>query len=55
MTIEFGNLNIWAIVVAGITTFMLGGVWYTALFGKAWQIAHRYSDEKVKELAGAGP
>ncbi len=50
MTIEFGNLNIWAIVVAGIATFMIGGVWYTALFGKAWQIAHRYSDEKVKEL-----
>ena len=50
MTIEFGNLNIWAIVVAGITTFLIGGVWYTALFGKSWQIAHHYSDEKVKEL-----
>ena len=50
MTIEFGNINLWAVLVAGIATFMIGGVWYTALFGKAWQIAHRYSDEKVKEL-----
>ncbi len=50
MTIEFGNLNIWAVLVAGITTFMIGGAWYTALFGKTWQKAQGYSDEKAKEI-----
>ena len=48
--IEFGNLNLWAVLVAGIATFMIGGAWYTLLFGKTWQKAQGYSDEKVKEI-----
>ncbi|MBB6094269.1 hypothetical protein HNQ60_003150 [Povalibacter uvarum] len=32
-----GDLNLWAILVAAITSFMLGGLWYSpALFGNAW-------------------
>ncbi len=50
MTSDFGNFNIWAVVVAGIAAFMIGGAWYTALFGKAWQKAQGYSEEKVKEM-----
>ncbi len=30
-------MNIWAILVAAISSFMLGGLWYSpALFGNAW-------------------
>ncbi len=50
MTIEFGSLNLWAVLVAGIATFMIGPVWYTVLFGKAWQKAQGYSEEKVKQM-----
>ena len=32
-----GPLNWLAIVVATIAFFAVGAVWYTALFGKAWQ------------------
>jgi hypothetical protein len=49
-TINWNELNWLAIAVAGFTTFMLGGVWYTALFGKAWQTAHGFSDETVKQV-----
>lgn len=30
-------MNIWAILLAAVSSFMLGGLWYSpALFGKAW-------------------
>jgi hypothetical protein len=34
------NVNVLAVVVAALSSFMLGGLWYSpALFGKAWQLA----------------
>lgn len=30
-------MNVWAVLVAAISSFMLGGLWYSpALFGSAW-------------------
>jgi len=55
MTIDFAQLNVWAILVAALATFFLGGLWYTALFGKAWQKMHGYSDEKLKEMQTRRP
>ncbi len=48
--IIWNEINWLAVLVAGFATFMLGGVWYTALFGKAWQAAHGFSDETVKKV-----
>ncbi len=32
------QINWWAVLVAGVSAFMLGGLWYSpALFGKMWQ------------------
>ena len=36
MLFDFDGLNWWAILVATIAGFMLGGIWYGPLFGKAW-------------------
>jgi Protein of unknown function (DUF1761) len=31
------SINLWAVLVAAATSFMLGGLWYSpALFGKTW-------------------
>jgi len=49
------QLNYWAVAVAAVATFMLGGLWYTALFGKKWQQLHGYSEEKVKAMQQARP
>ena len=49
------NINWLAVLVAGGATFMLGGLWYTALFGKLWQRLHGYSDEKMKEMQARKP
>jgi hypothetical protein len=55
MTIEFAEINWLAVVVAAFATFMLGGAWYTALFGKAWQKAHGLTDEQLKQQQTVRP
>jgi hypothetical protein len=38
-----------AVLVAGISAFVLGGVWYSpALFGKAWMKENNLTEEKIK-------
>ncbi|KJY86132.1 DUF1761 domain-containing protein [Pseudoalteromonas piscicida] len=37
MIISFEALNLWAIILAALSSFMLGGIWYSPmLFQKAW-------------------
>lgn len=55
MTIELGAVNWWAVLVAALATFFLGGMWYQALFGKLWVRLHGYSPEKVKAMRAAKP
>jgi len=35
-------------LAAALSSFLLGGVWYSALFAKAWQKAASLSDEQIK-------
>jgi len=37
-----------AILVAAVSGFLIGGIWYGPLFGKAWQAARGLSDEVLK-------
>lgn len=53
--IDFGAVNWPAVGVAGGATFMLGGVWYTALFGKVWPKASRLSEEQMNALHAERP
>lgn len=34
--LDFTDLNWWAILVATVVAFALGGLWYGPLFGQAW-------------------
>jgi len=43
-----GNVNLLAVVLGAVAFFAVGSVWYTALFGKAWQRAVGLSDEQLK-------
>lgn len=38
MLLELSELNYLAVFAAGVANFVLGGVWFSALFGKAWMI-----------------
>lgn len=46
---DFGNINYLAVLVGGVAAFALGSVWYTALFGKAWQRLLELSDESLQK------
>lgn len=42
------EINVWAVLVAALSGFVLGGLWYSPLlFGKAWQREVGLSDEQL--------
>ncbi len=53
------QINIIAVLVAAVSTFVVGGIWYGPLFSKQWQAAVGLSDEQIqsanmgKTFAGA--
>ncbi len=43
------ELNYFAIIVAALSTFMIGGLWYSpAVFGKAWMKENGFTEEGMK-------
>jgi hypothetical protein len=43
------QLNYWAVLVAALSTFLLGGIWYSpAVFGKAWMKENGFTEESMK-------
>lgn len=44
---DISALNGFAVVVAAVSAFVLGGLWYGPLFGKAWQANVGLSDEAI--------
>ena len=49
------NVNILAVIVAAVATFILGAVWYSpVLFARQWMQAHGYTPEKVEEMRQKG-
>lgn len=49
ITFEFARPNWLGIAVVAFVAFMLGGAWYTALFGKIWVRLQGWSEAEVKE------
>jgi uncharacterized membrane protein required for colicin V production len=45
---DLGNINFLAVLVGGVAAFALGTLWYTALFGKAWQAIVKLDEEKAR-------
>src|SRR2546427_9869584 len=49
------NINILAVLVAAVLTFVLGAVWYSpVLFAKQWMVAQGYMPEKLEEMKRRG-
>ncbi|MDY8137183.1 DUF1761 domain-containing protein [Aquimarina sp. 2201CG5-10] len=45
----FTNIN-WLSVLAGtVSSFIIGGIWYGPLFGKAWMAAFNFTIEDLKK------
>jgi len=55
VTFQLAAINYWAVLVAGLAAFFLGGLWYTGLFGKTWIKLHGYSEARIKEMQARRP
>lgn len=45
---DFSGINIWELIVASLSTFVVGFLWYgNFLFGKSWQKLAGLSDEDI--------
>lgn len=53
--LSFTGVNWMAVGAAGVAMFLLGGVWFQALFGKAWQAQCGYGGEKLDEMRKQTP
>jgi hypothetical protein len=43
------EFNLWAVITAAVSSFLLGGLWYSPLlFGKGWQREAGLSDAQVQ-------
>ena len=51
---DLSNINYFAVIAAALSTFLLGGLWYSPiLFGKAWMKANNFSEEQVQAFSKA--
>jgi hypothetical protein len=49
------NVNILAVLVAALLTFVLGAFWYSpVLFAKQWMAAQGYTPEKLEQMKKRG-
>lgn len=51
---DFSKINYLAVLVAAISTFLIGGLWYSPLlFGKAWMNANGFSEAELQTFSKA--
>ena len=51
---DFSKINYLAVVAAALSTFVLGGLWYSPLlFGKAWMRVNNFSENDVATFSKA--
>lgn len=51
---DFSTINYFAVFVAALSTFILGGLWYSPmLFGNAWMRANNFSDDDLQKFSKA--
>lgn len=51
MSLSFVALKPLAILLAAVAGFMVGGVWYGAIFGQTWPRLHGYQGERLAAMA----
>lgn len=48
------SINWWAVLVAAVSNFVIGGIWYSPiLFGKAWMRANDFTPEDLNRRSPA--
>lgn len=47
-------INYWAVLVSGIASFVLGGLWYGPIFGKLWIKLSNWSEKDMEAAKKKG-
>ncbi|MBR9776215.1 MAG: DUF1761 domain-containing protein [Cytophagales bacterium] len=47
MVSAFANINWLSVIVASVSSFLVGGVWYGPLFGKGWMHAFGFTESDL--------
>jgi len=47
-----GGINVWAILVSGVISMVIGFIWYGPLFSKPWSAYTGWTNEKIRSLSG---
>ncbi len=51
---SMSTLNVWAILVAAVVAFLLGGLWFSpGVFGKVWKKANGFGADEPPQAGGA--
>lgn len=45
----FGNINWLSVIVAAISSFLIGGIWYGPIFGKSWMTEFGFTEEYLEQ------
>jgi hypothetical protein len=52
---DMSTINWLAVLVAGVSAFVVGGIWYSpGLFGKAWMKDNNFTEEQIKAGGNKG-
>ncbi len=46
---DFSTVNWLAVVISTVSAFVVGGIWYGPLFGKAWMNEMGYTEDDLKD------
>jgi Protein of unknown function (DUF1761) len=47
---DMSTINWWAVLIAGLSAFVVGGIWYSpGLFGNAWMKDSKLNEEDIKK------
>jgi len=46
---EMSTINIWAVIAATLSSFLVGWLWYGPLFGKFWMRATGLNEEQLQQ------
>lgn len=49
MANSFSNIHWLSVVIAALSTFLVGGIWYGPLFGKAWMQLFHLTEADLKK------
>ncbi len=49
LTTALQSINWLSVVIAALSTFLIGGIWYGPIFGKSWMQAFGYTEEDLKK------